>query len=167
MSVIFERCSIRKYKDTPVPDVLIHEILKAGMAAPSAGGKKPWHFVVIKSKEVLQRIADEHPYGKMLSKCPVAIAVCADKTLSNFDVDFWPLDCSAATENILLHAVEKGLGAVWVSIYPREERIKLLKNLLGLPDNVIPVALVPMGYPAEKKVQSDCFDSSRIHLEKW
>lgn len=166
MKEIFERRSIRKYTGKPVSNKNIEELLKAAMASPSAGNQQPWEFIVIKDKKILNEITKFHPYSQCLSEAPLAIAVCADLKKET-NKGFWVQDCSAATENILIEAQHLGLGAVWLGIYPGEDRIKELKKILNLPEEVIPLSLVSIGHPAEKKEPSNRYKESRIHINKW
>ena len=166
MKAILSRRSIRKYTNKQVPDSVVKEILEAAMSAPSAGNEQPWHFIVIKDRRILDEIPKIHPYSQALNTASVAILVCGDLKLE-VHKDFWIQDCSAATENILIAAQAKGLGTVWLGIYPRTERVDGIRKLLNIPDNVIPVAVIPIGYPAEDKPPAVRFDSSRIHHNKW
>jgi len=166
MDVILKRRSIRKYQDKEVSESKINEILKAAMSAPSAGNQQPWHFIVIDDKQKLDKITEIHSYAKMAGDCDKAILVCGDLSLETHE-GFWVQDCSAATQNILLAIEHKGLGGVWVGIYPRENRINNFKELFALPENVIPFSLIPLGYPAEKKSPADRFNESRIHKNEW
>lgn len=166
MKAILSRRSIRKYTKEPVPDSVVKEILEAAMSAPSAGNEQPWHFVVINDREILDAIPAFHPYSQPLTMASVAILICGDLTLE-IHKDFWMQDCSAATENILIAVQAKGLGAVWLGIYPRPERVLGMQKLLGLPAHVIPLAVIPIGYPAENKLPADRFDTSRIHYNRW
>ncbi len=166
MKEIFERRSIRKYRDKPVSEEDIEKLLRAAMAAPSAGNQQDWEFVVIKDKDILNSIPNVHPYASMLKKAPLAIAVCADRGRGSHK-GYWVQDCAAATQNILLEAQYLGLGACWLGIYPREKRVKGLKEILGLPDNVMPLSLIAIGYPDEKKGPTKRFDKSKIHINKW
>ncbi|OGB96440.1 MAG: NADH dehydrogenase [candidate division NC10 bacterium RBG_16_65_8] len=160
------RRSIRKYTPEPVPDSLIAEVLTAAMSAPSAGNQQPWHFVVIADRRLREEIPTFHPYAQMVPDAPVAIAVCGDLRLESHK-GYWVQDCSAATQNLLLAAHARGLGAVWVGIYPKDERVQRLQKLLGLPAHVIPLALVPMGFPAERVPPVTRFDPSRVHRDRW
>ncbi|MGM0368326.1 MAG: nitroreductase family protein [Actinomycetota bacterium] len=166
MKEIFERRSIRKYTDDPVSDENIEKLLKAAMAAPTAGNQQEWEFIVIKDRHTLNSIPKVHPYATMLKKAPLAIAICADRDRESH-VGYWVQDCAAATQNILLEAQHLGLGACWLGIYPREKRVKGLKEILSLPDNVMPLSLVAVGNPADKKKPADRFDKSKIHINKW
>lgn len=166
MEAILARRSIRRYTDRPVPDQVIKELLEAAMSAPSAKDERPWHFVVVRDRKVLDEIPHHHPYAQMLKQAPVAIVVCADLRLDKCD-GFWVQDCSAATENILIAAQAKGLGAVWVGIYPVEDRVRAMRRILGMPEHVVPLALVPVGYPAEHKPPANRYDTARIHYDRW
>ncbi|MDS1029244.1 nitroreductase family protein [Bacillota bacterium LX-D] len=166
MQAIFDRRSIRKYTERVVSEELIEKILRAGMAAPSAGNEQPWHFVIIDDKAVLNEIPKFHPYSQMLKEVSQAIVVCGDLSLEKFP-GFWVQDCSAAMENMLLMAQELGLGSVWLGVYPMEDRVKALQKLLGLPESIIPLSIMPIGYPAETKEPTERFYPARIHRNRW
>ena len=165
MEAIFKRRSIRKYTNQELSDEIIEKILKAGMAAPSAQNEQPWHFVIIKDKNILREIPKFHPYSKMLPGAGCAIVVCGDTSLARGDK--WPQDCTAATQNMLLMATEAGIGSVWLGIYPDKDRIEPLKELLNLPACIIPFSIVSLGYPAETREPNDRYDASRVHINKW
>ena len=166
MKEIFERRSIRKYTDQKISDRDLKELLKAAMAAPSAGNQQPWEFIVVTGKEILNNITKFHPYSKMLREAALAIIVCADLTRERH-TGYWVQDCAAATENILIEAKHLGLGSVWLGVYPREERVTGIKKLFNLPEEVMPLSIVSIGYPAEVKEPSNRYDESRIHINKW
>ncbi len=166
MKEILERRSIRNYLELPVSDDDIEKLLRAAMAAPSAGNQQPWEFILIKDKKIMTDITKFHPYSQMLNEAVLAIVVCADLDKEKH-VGYWVQDCSAATENILIEAQYLGLGSVWLGIYPREDRVKGLKKLLNLPERVMPLSIVSLGYPAVKKDPSDRYDKLRIHINKW
>lgn len=163
---VLSRRSIRMYTDEPVSDDLVTRLLQAAMAAPSAGNQQPWDFVVIRDRDVLERIPEAHPYAKMAPKAQVAILVCGNRGRERWP-QFWDQDCAAATENMLVTATELGLGAVWLGIYPLEDRIESMRRLLDIPRGIMPFALVPVGWPAESKGPSDRFDETRIHRDRW
>ncbi len=166
IEAIRTRRSIRRYSGEPVPDDVLAEILQAAMSAPSAGNQQPWHFVIVTDRAVREKIPTFHPYAQMVPDAPVAIVVCGDLRLESYK-GYWVQDCSAATQNILLAAHAKGLGAVWVGVYPKEERVRQLQRLLGLPAQVIPLALIPLGMPAERVPPANRFDAARIHRNRW
>ena len=163
---ILSRRSIRKYTEEPVSGDDIEALLTAAMHAPSAVNEQPWHFVVIKDRNILEAIPRISRTAPMVKYAPLAIAVCADKNLEKFP-GLWALDCSAATENILLAATARGLGAVWTAVYPFEDRIKGIKKLLNLPGDVIPLCIIPVGCPAETPEPVDRFNPSCIHHDTW
>lgn len=166
MNAILERRSIRKYKDKKISDDIVEELLKAAMAAPSAANEQTWQFVVLRDKETMKKITKVHDYSKMLLEADVAIVVCGDKS-KELVKDFWVQDCSAATENILIEAQDKGLGAVWLGVYPMKERVDGIKEILKLPEEIIPLSVISIGYPNENKKPSDRFNKERIHYDRW
>ena len=166
IEAIKTRRSIRKYINKTIPVKIVNELIELGMCAPSAGNEKPWHFTVITDKKILNSIPNFHPHSNMLRDASLAILVCFDINLEKHK-KMAVQDCSAATENILIAANAKKLGAVWLGIYPREERIKGMREILNLPENIIPFSLISLGYPAEKKNIKNEFDFNRIHKNKW
>ena len=166
MEAILSRRSIRRYTDQPVSDETIKELLEAAMSAPSAGNEQPWHFVVIKDREILNAIPNLHPHSGMLKDAPVAILVCGDLDLQKYE-GYWVQDCSAATQNLLVAVQAKGLGGVWLGVYPIEDRVVGIRKMLGMPDNVVPFALLSIGHPAEQKPPGDRYDASRVHNDQW
>mgnify|MGYP000915949258 CR=1 FL=1 len=166
IKAILTRRSIRKFTAKAVSDEKIKILLEAAMHAPSAGNSQPWHFIVVKDRKILDKIPDFHPHAMMLKACNTAIIVCADPAMEKYK-NRWSQDCSAATENILLAAHASGLGAVWVGIYPVEERVKGTSSLLNLPKRIIPFSIVALGYPAEEKKPGKRFKPDRIHHNTW
>ncbi|HRW63865.1 MAG TPA: nitroreductase family protein [Bacteroidales bacterium] len=163
---IFTRRSIRKYKDKKIPVEQVNILIKAAMYAPSARNQQPWHFVVVTERDILEKITKVHPYAKMLAEAQLAILVCGDETLE-LSQGYWVIDCSAATENILLAAHGIGLGAVWLGLHPREERKQAIRDLFKLPENIQPLSLISIGYPDEVKETPERFKPERIHYNKW
>jgi nitroreductase len=166
MDAVLRRRSIRKYTSQAVSEETIRELLEAAMAAPSAGNEQPWHFVVIRDPTLLDQIPTVHPYAKMVRKAPLAIMVCGDLDLAVHG-EMWVQDCSAATENLLIAVQAKNLGAVWLGVYPIEERIDGLRKLLEIPERIVPFALVAIGHPDEEKPPSKRYKKSRIHYDVW
>jgi nitroreductase len=164
IKTIFSRRSIRKYTDEPVSEGHVKTILEAAMAAPSASNKKPWHFVVVTERETLNRLVEAHQYAKMLQEAPLCILVCGDESINQ---RFWPQDCSAATQNILLAAQALGLGSCWCGVYPSEARVKEISDILGIEHPVIPLNLIAVGHPGEEKEPRTQYDEARVHKEKW
>ena len=166
MEAILSRRSIRKYRKASIDQPTIKDILKAAMSAPSAGNEQPWHFIIIDDPEILEKVPSFHNHAQMLKDAALAILVCCDKALVRHG-EMWIQDCAAATENMLIAINAKGLGAVWLGIYPREERINGMRRLLGIPKEIIPFSLVSIGTPAEEKGKEDRYNESRIHHNKW
>lgn len=160
---IAERKSVRKYLNKSVEEDKIDAMVKAGMAAPSGMDRRPWEFVVVTDREALDSMAAKLPYAKMLTNAPLAIVVCGDTTRSSY----WYLDCSAATQNVLLAAEALGLGAVWTAAYPYEDRIDVVRQNTGLPENIVPLCVIPIGYPDGPQKAEDKFDLQRVHRNKY
>ncbi|MFP4059104.1 MAG: nitroreductase family protein [Bacteroidota bacterium] len=166
MDILINRRSIRKYKNEKIERDTLEELVKAGMYAPSAVNKQPWHFIIVDDPLIMNRIADVHPNAQMLRHAAAAIVVVADKEASHGGV-YWPLDCSAATQNILLAAHGKGLGSVWLGVYPREERVKGLNDIFNLPEGKIAFSAISLGYPAEEKPVPERFHMEKIHFNTF
>jgi nitroreductase len=167
MKAIFNRRSIRKYKDKSVEREKIEKLLRAAMQAPSAGNQQPWEFIIVEDKERLKKLSEVNPYSKMVANSAVTFVL-----LSKKEGVMVPLciqqDMGAAAENLLLEAVELELGAVWLGIAPIQERMNYIKNMFGLPEGIEPFALIPVGYPdGQKNEFVDRFDATRIHYENW
>jgi nitroreductase len=166
LEAISGRRSIRKYTAESVSEAAVETLLRAAMSAPSANDDQPWHFVVIRKRALLDQIPAFHQYAKMLAEAPLAILICGDEKAAGHQ-GYLIQDCSAAVENLLVAAHATGLGAVWLGIYPREPRIQGMRDLLGLPPQILPIALVAIGHPGERKPPSNRFKKDRIHLDRW
>jgi len=160
------RRSIRKYNECEISEETINKIIEAGMEAPSAINEQPWHFIVITDKEILNKMPEIHPHALMAKQATIGILICGDLSLEKAE-GFWVQDCSAATQNILLAVHALGLGAVWTGVYPRKERVNGFKEFFKLPENIIPFAFIPVGFPAEKSFKAERFKKSRIHYNNW
>ena len=164
---IMTRTSIRKYTDQPVSKTDIETLLRAGMAAPTAVNRQPWHFVVVTDKAKLKELSGGR--GGMLEQCALAIVVCGnmEKTMQGKGQEFWIQDCSAATENILLAANALGLGAVWTGGYPMEERVASISKALKLPETIIPLCTIVIGHPAESPTPKDKWKPENISYNEF
>lgn len=163
---ILTRRSIRRFRPEPVPRQLIDELLKAAMHAPSAGNQQPWHFVVVDERGLLDRVPGFHPHASMCREAPLGILVCGDLQLETHE-GMWMQDCAAAAQNLMLAAHDKGLGSVWVSSYPRPDRMEGFRALVHLPEQVLPLAFVVIGYPDEAPRAGLRFREERIHRNRW
>jgi len=166
---IMTRTSIRQYTDEPVSMENIETMLRAGMAAPTAVNRQPWHFVVINSKEKLAELAGDNPRGAMLKQAALAIVVCGnmDRAMPGQARAFWIQDCSAATENILLAANALGLGAVWTGLYPDEDRAASVAKVLKLPQAFIPLCTIVIGHPAEHPQPKDKWKPENVSYNEF
>lgn len=166
MDIINNRRSVRNYKDIKVEKEKIEQLLRAAMQAPSAYNQQAWEFIIVEDKESLKKLSEASPYSKPVANAPLAFVVLGNK--DNMKVPgCWQQDLGAACENLLLEAVDLGLGGVWMAITPEEERISYIKNMFNLPENIIPYSLIPIGYPAESPKFVDRFDSAKVHYERW
>jgi nitroreductase len=166
MESIMRRRSIRKFSRDPIPQDTVNRLLDAADAAPCAKGLRSWHFIVIDDRSILDKVPKMHPYSKMILEAPMAILVCGDSSIESVE-GYWVQNCSAATENILIAAASMDLGSVWLGVYPREQRIKGVKDLIPLPDHIIPFSLIVLGRPNETKSPHGAHDSSRVHWNQW
>ena len=163
---IMTRMSVRSYTDRQVSTDTVEVLLRAAMAAPTAVNKQPWHFFVVRDEKLRNAIADSLEYGKhALREASVAIVVAGDSTrfLEGEEASgFWVEDCSAAAENLLLAAHSMGLGAVWCGVYPISERVNMLRKLLGAGDNIVPMCIIPVGYPSGENTPKDKWDTAKV-----
>jgi nitroreductase len=166
IEALIKRRSIRSYTGKDVDKSSIKTLLKSAMYAPSARDEQPWHFIVVDNRELMNRIMNVHPYASMLSEASVAIIVCGDEKLE-LSKGYWPVDCAAATQNLLLAAHSLGLGAVWLGVYPRKERQDGIRKIFSLPAHVHPFSLISVGYPAEEKDIPERYKEERIRWNRW
>ncbi len=165
---LFSRRSVRVYQQRDVADDLVRDLLEAAMAAPSAVAKDPWSFVVVRNRDMLSKIADGLPNGKMLRDAALGIVVCGDlQRAHDRQLSYLLQDCTAAIENLLLAASALGLGACWLGVHPREERVKHIRALLNVPDSVIPIAAMSIGWPAESPGPRTRYREDAVHHETW
>ena len=166
---ILTRTSVRSYLSREVEEQKTELLLRAAMSAPSGHDRRPWAFVVVNYREMLNRLAAALPNAKMLTEAPMAIIVCGDLTrvAEGEGSAYWIQDCSAAAENILLAAHALGLGAVWTGVYPKMQRVNAVKEILGMPEHIMPLNVIPIGYPKEQNVHKEKWDPGNIHYNLW
>jgi nitroreductase len=168
LTAILTRRSIREYTAHPVPPELIKLLLAAGITAPSAFNEQSTEFVVVNDRKILDEIAKFEAKRPQLRKATVAIVVCGNQAKQKFKGQgYWQLDGAVASENILIAANALGLGAVWTAIYPYPDRIPKVQKLLNLPKDVIPLNIIPVGYPAERQLPEPPVNPARVHTNKW
>lgn len=166
MEAVFSLKSVREFSPQAVPEALIRDILKEVMHMPVTGPQRPWQFVVINDRGILGRIPGFLSSAHLVREAPVAVVVCYDTRLGE-DKEVWFRDCTTAAEIILIVARARSLGGICLSIHPLPERVAGMQRLLGLPDSIIPVSLVPLGYPRERDQPSGRFDGRRVHYNRW
>lgn len=160
---ILARRSCRKFTDEPISDEIIHTLLSSAMAGPSACNKRPWEFYIVKSIEMQEQIRQIAKYYNMNSSLMIIVAADEKRSVTGKNNDFWIQDCAAATENILLTATELGIGSCWCGLYPMVTPVKKLRKMFGLEDRITPIALIQLGYPAEKSDPRTQYDEKRVH----
>jgi nitroreductase len=166
LNAIHARASVRSYTDKPVPEAKIEKLLKAAMAAPSSRNVQPWRFYVVTDRNILDSLAEGLPFAKMLDHAPLAIIVAGDTTAGNPEgeqIHNWVMDCSAASQNLLLAAHALGLGAVWTGVYPYQARIDNVRAILNIPEHIIPLNVIPIGYPEGEHIPKDKWDEGKVH----
>ena len=159
---IFKRMSVRHFLETPVPDTAIEQLLRAAMQAPSAGNQQPWEFWVIRNPEIQKALTKTSRWTASCARAPLLFALACDSTRLKFSED-WQMDMSAATENLLLEAVDLGLGCVWMGVAPVPSRMKLVKDVLQMDDKYWPFCLIACGYPKKTRNWHSYFKPTRIH----
>lgn len=167
LDIIQKRRSIREYQNKEVSSELLEKLLRAAMAAPSARNSKPWEFVVVTEKATLDKLRANLQYGN--HNAPAAIAVLGNLKIASSESStrFWVQDCSAAVENILIAAAGLGLGTVWIGSYPKEDVMKIEREILGIPPDLFVLALIYVGYPAEEVPPRTQYEAGRVHWEKY
>ena len=162
---ILQRKSVRAYTDRAVSHEQLDTLIRAAMAAPTGRDMRPWHFIVLEGRHLLSPLTEQLPYAKMLAEAQAAVVVCGDMSVTDKEGNpsrNWTFDCSAATEDLLLQAEAMGLGAVWTGVYPYDERIEAVKQVLHLPDHLIPLNVIPIGYPKGDPQPKDKYDPAKV-----
>ena len=143
MTCIRTRREIRDYADRDIPNEVLQKILEAGRLAPSSKNSQPWHFVVIKSKETLGKIAKLTPTGAHIASAPLAIAVLMDAA------KLPEIDGARAIQNMVLAAWDLGVGACWITNFYDDA----VKDMLNAPQRMKLITVMPFGYPTEYKTK--------------
>lgn len=166
IEAILGRRSIRAYADEPVTDDEIEQILRAAMAAPSAGNQQSWRFVVVRDRDQRLALAQATPYSSMIAEAPVALVVCG-YTRDEKHPGYWVQDCSAAIQNALVAIHAMGLGAVWIGAHPVAERVDNIREICDIPEGIVPMSMIALGRPAQTKPPGERFEPAFVHSEKW
>ena len=163
------RVSVRKFTNQAPSPEQIETLLRCAMSAPTAMNKQPWLFCVVYEPELLRQIGEQQPNTHIDENVQVCFVMCGDlrKTLEGRAQEFWIHDVSAATENLLLAAHSMGLGAVWCAVQPSEEKIEQIREILSMPKYLVPLCVVPVGYPAEQPEVKDKWKTENIHYNAW
>lgn len=167
IEAIMSRRSIRKFKQKEISQEHIDVLMAAAMAAPSAVNEQPWHFILVKDRELVEKICGFHNHAQMAMGAPLSIIVCADRKAAKSHEAYIFQDCSAAIENLMVAAKALGLGAVWTGVYPNEARMQGFRTLFSLPESIVPFAMIVIGHPDEEKEAKKDYDKSRVHEGKW
>ena len=166
LDAIYGRRSIRRYTEDLVSDEQVETLMRAAMAAPSAGNQQSWRFIVVRDRAVLQQLAEATPYSKMLADAPLGLVVAGD-TRDERHPGYWVQDCSAAIQNLLVAAHSIGLGAVWIGVHPVADRVENVRKACGVPEGVVPMAMISVGHPAEEKPPGERYQPEFVHHDRW
>ena len=168
MNSIFNRRSVRKYLLKSIEPEKTEKLIRAAMQAPSAGNQQPWEFIIVREKECLEKLSEVSQYSGLVKNAPLAIVMLVNKECLKYP-DYWEQDLSAAAQNILLEAVEIGLGAVWLGIAPEIDRMEYIKKLFNLPNNVEVFGIIAVGYPEKEgaNIFVDRYDVKKVHIVKY
>ncbi|MFI3262475.1 MAG: nitroreductase family protein [Rikenellaceae bacterium] len=167
LDTIHSRKSVRSYTEQQISQEELLTLVKAGMAAPTGKNVQPWELIVVTDREKLDYLSGVLPYAKMLKNAPAAIVVCGNDDTENGGSSYWYVDCSAATQNILLAAESMGIGAVWTATYPYAERMNPVAEIFNLPTNIKSLCVIPLGYPSKEGRAKDKFKEEKVHFDKW
>jgi nitroreductase len=169
LNAIHQRTSVRAYTYQLVPDHLVEQLLRAAMAAPSSRNVQPWEFYVVTDRAILNNLAEGLPFAKMLALAPMAIVVAGNTAAGNPNEEQaynWVMDCSAATQNLLISAHALGLGAVWTGVWPYQARVDVVRKTLNIPEHIIPLNVIPVGYPDGANEPKDKWDATKVHYHQ-
>lgn len=167
LSTLYSRASVRDFTVEPISEAQISQLLKAGMAAPSGWDARPWAFIVVTDRDLLNQLKLQGKYFSMLSQAACAIVVCGEPEKEPKAKGLWMADCAAATENILLAAHALGLGGVWLGVHPDEEKTSGIAKVLNIPKNFVPYSMMALGHPTKPEDPTDKFDPGSIHFNGW
>ncbi|MFR9504236.1 MAG: nitroreductase family protein [Rikenellaceae bacterium] len=165
---IMTRSSVRSYTSQAIEQEKVDKLLRAGMAAPSAGNRQPWELLVVTDRAILDTFPKIISGAHMAAKAQMAIVVLGTPAKALMP-GYWVQDCSAVSENILLAAHGMGLGAVWCGAYPNTEadRVGQISKLLSLPNGTYALSIIVVGYPDSEPVIKDKWDATKVHYNRY
>jgi nitroreductase len=166
IDAIKNRISVRKYLDKDVEEEKLNEVLEAGRLAPSASNRQEWRYIVVRDKSTRKKLVEAANNQSFVGEAPVVIVCCAetDEHIMSCGEKCYPIDLAISIDHMTLRAVELGLGTCWIGAFNQDK----VKKLLGIPDKIRVVNLLPLGYPAEKKSTKIRKPLTEIvHYEKW
>lgn len=166
MKAIFERKSIRDFEKVPVSEDMVKYLIKAAMNAPNSGHQKPWEFIVVRDERVLKDLCTMQGYENNYNNVDVAIVVCINKERIQWD-GYWQMDTGTAVENMMIAATDKGFGTLWLEVFPVDEKVNRAKEILLLPDDVVPMMIMPIGKPSIKDEKDLIYMENQIHYDQW
>lgn len=164
------RISVRQYSDQEITDDALHTILEAGMSGPSAVNARPWSFIVVRDRDMLNKMADGNGRAaEPLREAQVGILICGDlERAFKAAPDYWVVDGSIAAQNMILAANALGIGSVWLGTWPQQNKIDAQKALFNLPEHIVPHSIIAFGYPKEdSRKEKLLYETDRVHFEKW
>ena len=170
IQAIKTRISTRQFTDQPISDETIHAILEAGMSGPTAVNARPWSFIVVRDKDMLNKMADSNGRAaEPLRGAALGVLVCGDMERAFKGApDYWVVDGSIACQNMILAAHAMGIGSVWLGTWPQENKVAAQKALFNLPEHIVPHSIIAFGYPAQESTKEKLlYEANRIHFEKW
>ncbi len=169
LRTIHNRKSVRSYTDVKISNDTLEMLVRAGMAAPSARNVQPWAFIIVDDTDILIKLGNELANAPMLKTAAAAIVVCGDldKALTEPDPNYWVQDCAAASQNILIAAESLGLGAVWTAAFPYEDRVYTVRKHLNIPENLMPLNVIPLGYPDGEHLPKDKWNTENVFYNAW
>ena len=167
LEAIFKRRSIRKFTAQPLDEATITTLLQAGMAAPTACNSQPWEFIVITEAELLAQVRHKLPFARQNAPCAIVVLGNPGRANNAAARGFWEQDCSAAMENMHIAAVGLGLGSVWIGIHPVEPFVRGVRAVLDIPEDVTPLGMMQVGYPAEEKPPRTQYDENKVHWQSY
>ena len=170
LKALATRRSTREFLDRSVETEKIKKILSAGMSGPSAVNARPFEFIVVEDKEMLQKMADGNGRAaNPLRGAALGILVCGNlENAYSGAPDYWTVDCTIACQNMILAAHDMGVGSVWLGTYPQSNKMQAQSEIFSLPEHIIPHSIIAFGYAkVEKCEERDLYDENKVHFERW